>query len=116
MADVGTHHFIHSSAKSDRVLVPQPSQDKHDPLVSFPGLATARCLIALYFPELEPLLEDEHYSNLYGNLLQSRPRTFGSSTHVPSVNAGIQFRPSWRRPVHWYLYSSAGFQQFLLVR
>jgi hypothetical protein len=34
MADVGTHHFVKSSAKSDRVLVPQPSQDPHDPLVS----------------------------------------------------------------------------------
>ena len=35
MADVGTHHFVKSSAKSDRVLVPQPSQDPHDPLVCF---------------------------------------------------------------------------------
>lgn len=33
MADVGTHHFVKSSAKSSRVLVPQPSQDPHDPLV-----------------------------------------------------------------------------------
>lgn len=33
MADVGSHHFVKSSAKSDRVLVPQPSQDPHDPLV-----------------------------------------------------------------------------------
>ncbi|KAJ5083039.1 hypothetical protein N7532_012082 [Penicillium argentinense] len=32
MADVGTHHFVKSSAKSNRVLVPQPSQDPHDPL------------------------------------------------------------------------------------
>lgn len=35
MADVGTHHFVKSSAKSSRVLVPQPSQDPHDPLVGF---------------------------------------------------------------------------------
>lgn len=34
MADVGSHHFVKSSAKSDRVLVPQPSQDPDDPLVS----------------------------------------------------------------------------------
>jgi hypothetical protein len=33
MADVGSHHFVKSSSKSDRVLVPQPSQDPHDPLV-----------------------------------------------------------------------------------
>ncbi|KAF9891879.1 hypothetical protein FE257_002841 [Aspergillus nanangensis] len=32
MADVGSHHFVKSSAKSDSVLVPQPSQDPHDPL------------------------------------------------------------------------------------
>ena len=34
MADVGTHHFVKSSANSDRVLVPQPSDNPHDPLVS----------------------------------------------------------------------------------
>ena len=31
MTDVGSHHFVKSS---DRVLVPQPSGDPHDPLVS----------------------------------------------------------------------------------
>lgn len=34
MSDVGTHHFVKSSAKSDQVLVPQPSSDPSDPLVS----------------------------------------------------------------------------------
>lgn len=33
MTDVGSHHFVKSS---DRVLVPQPSEDPHDPLVSPP--------------------------------------------------------------------------------
>ena len=33
MTDVGTHHFIKSSSTPDRVLVPQPSDDPHDPLV-----------------------------------------------------------------------------------
>lgn len=33
MTDVGSHHFVKSS---DRVLVPQPSDDPHDPLVSLP--------------------------------------------------------------------------------
>ena len=33
MTDVGSHHFVKSPAKSDRVLVPQPSDDPHDPLV-----------------------------------------------------------------------------------
>lgn len=34
MADVGSHHFVKASSRSDRVLVPQPSQSPHDPLVS----------------------------------------------------------------------------------
>lgn len=38
MADVGSHHFVKSSSKSDRVLVPQPSEDPHDPLVCLPVL------------------------------------------------------------------------------
>ncbi|GKZ35881.1 hypothetical protein AbraIFM66950_006681 [Aspergillus brasiliensis] len=32
MADVGSHHFVKASSRSDRVLVPQPSQSPHDPL------------------------------------------------------------------------------------
>ena len=32
MADIGGHHFVKSGDKSHRVLVPQPSTDKHDPL------------------------------------------------------------------------------------
>lgn len=32
MTDVGSHHFVKSSDKSQRVLVPQPSPDKNDPL------------------------------------------------------------------------------------
>ena len=36
MIDAGNHHFIRSAA--DRVLVPQPSSDPHDPLVRAPNL------------------------------------------------------------------------------
>ncbi|PWY94624.1 MFS transporter [Aspergillus sclerotioniger CBS 115572] len=32
MRDVGTHQFVKASSRSDRVLVPQPSQSRHDPL------------------------------------------------------------------------------------
>lgn len=32
MTDVGAHHFVKSGDKSHRVLVPQPSEDPHDPL------------------------------------------------------------------------------------
>jgi hypothetical protein len=34
MVDVGTHHFVKSAAGTHSVLVPQPSDDQHDPLVS----------------------------------------------------------------------------------
>jgi hypothetical protein len=33
MVDVGTHHFVKSAAGGHSVLVPQPSDDEHDPLV-----------------------------------------------------------------------------------
>lgn len=32
MTDVGSHHFV-KGAKQQQVLVPQPSDDEHDPLV-----------------------------------------------------------------------------------
>ena len=32
MADIGSHHFVKSGDKNHRVLVPQPSDDKNDPL------------------------------------------------------------------------------------
>lgn len=32
MADIGSHHFIKSTGKAHRVLVPQPSDSAHDPL------------------------------------------------------------------------------------
>ena len=32
MADIGSHHFVKSTGKANRVLVPQPSEDPHDPL------------------------------------------------------------------------------------
>ena len=32
MTDVGSHHFVKSSATSQKVLVPQPSADPNDPL------------------------------------------------------------------------------------
>ncbi|KAJ5261067.1 hypothetical protein N7478_011662 [Penicillium angulare] len=46
MADVGTHHFMKSSSKSDRVLVPQPSQDPHDPLVTSTSVPSIYVFIA----------------------------------------------------------------------
>jgi len=33
MSDVGSHHFVKAGGNSSKVLVPQPSDDPHDPLV-----------------------------------------------------------------------------------
>ena len=49
MADVGSHHFV-KSGKSDRVLVPQPSQDPHDPLVC--AFCTHDCIDIMIFQPL----------------------------------------------------------------
>lgn len=32
MTDVGTHHFVKAAAGQHSVLIPQPSDDQHDPL------------------------------------------------------------------------------------
>jgi hypothetical protein len=34
MTDVGSHHFVKAGTGTHSVLVPQPSDDEHDPLVS----------------------------------------------------------------------------------
>ena len=46
MTDVGSHHFIKSKDNAT-VLVPQPSQDPHDPLVSSSSLL--QTLMDYYF-------------------------------------------------------------------
>lgn len=40
MVDVGTHHFVKASGSENSVLVPQPSDDQHDPLVRQSSLDT----------------------------------------------------------------------------
>lgn len=51
MVNVGTHHFVKSSPKSDRVLVPQPSDNPHDPLnwSTFWKFSTLTCATAVTF-------------------------------------------------------------------
>lgn len=51
MADFGTHHFVKSNASTHRVLVPQPSDDRHDPLnwCTFWKLSTLTCATAASF-------------------------------------------------------------------
>ena len=51
MADVGSHHFVKSATNSERVLVPQPSDDPHDPLnwSAFWKFSTLTCATAATF-------------------------------------------------------------------
>jgi hypothetical protein len=37
MKDVGSHHFVKAGGGHHDVLVPQPSDDEHDPLVCSPS-------------------------------------------------------------------------------
>lgn len=111
MADVGTHHFVKSSAKSDRVLVPQPSQDPHDPLVSIARIEAH--LVGEYSDnqvdtELESFLEVERYGYLDCNFVQSRPGTSCPGTHVSTIDGVVQFGPCWCGAIHGSLYSGAG--------
>ncbi|ODH42447.1 hypothetical protein ACO22_01192 [Paracoccidioides brasiliensis] len=46
MRDVGSHHFVKSSKSSDRVLVPQPSDDPNDPLNWSPFWKTCTMTLA----------------------------------------------------------------------
>ncbi|KAG8528189.1 uncharacterized protein KY384_007106 [Bacidia gigantensis] len=52
MRDVGSHHFVHAG-KSDKVLVPQPSDDPHDPLNWSRAwkFSTIACSLALTFTQ-----------------------------------------------------------------
>lgn len=36
MTDVGMHHFVKAGTGGHSVLIPQPSDDEHDPLVRLP--------------------------------------------------------------------------------
>ena len=53
MRDVGSHHFVKSATHSENVLVPQPSNDPHDPLnwSSFWKFSTLTCATACTFTQ-----------------------------------------------------------------
>jgi hypothetical protein len=58
MIDVGTHHFVKSSAAGKQVLVPQPSDDEHDPLNWSPlwkGLAIYCATLTSFAQGMGPL-------------------------------------------------------------
>ena len=81
MTDVGSHHFVKSGVGSDRVLVPQPSADPHDPLVRMPIVQLYRHY-ANIIAELEQVLEVLDHSNGDSGLVCSRIRPSCSGPNV----------------------------------
>lgn len=111
MADVGSHHFVKASSRSDRVLVPQPSQSPHDPLVSGIAVGAIRHLKAdRIATELEQNVEDDRYLLVYCSFFQSGSRTFGLGTNVSPVDGGFRHGLCRRGQVHWRVYSGVGIQ------
>lgn len=81
MTDVGSHHFV-KGAKGHQVLVPQPSDDEHDPLVS---LVHPRRLMDIGIDisvELEFSLEGLNYLHSYCGDVCPRTGPFGTCANV----------------------------------
>lgn len=81
MTDVQGSHFVHAhNSASSTVLVPQPTEDIHDPLVSWAVNFLRRRHLqepqkADHRTELEPILEDD-YTHQSG-LFRYRKRCYG---------------------------------------
>ncbi|KAJ5175840.1 uncharacterized protein N7482_001717 [Penicillium canariense] len=70
MTDVGSHHFVRQSGASSNVLVPQPSQDRHDPLNWNKYWKFVTILIAMgsnFIMGIGPLA----LSPMFGNLIEA---------------------------------------------
>ena len=114
MTDVGSHHFLKSTAGAGVVLVPQPSDDEHDPLVSGACLCSLTQGSAINL-ELEHLLENFSHLLRNGKLFLSRTWSVSNRTDVPGPDRCIQFRPCGRYQLHRNLHYSPWVQQFHLV-
>lgn len=114
MSDVGSHHFVKAGEGSGNVLVPQPSNDPHDPLV---GLAQTKVAMqTLTLAELESILEDLSDILVNSRLLRPRLRTASISAYVSTTHGSFRCESCGRRPIHWCMYPCARLQQLHLVR
>ena len=114
MRDVGSHHFVKSAAGSDRVLVPQPSDDPHDPLVRVSVIATCATVL-MQGIELEPLLEGFNHLAVHGGELCPGNGSTCPCTDVSGIDEGLRQRPGGRGTVYGCVHSCVGVLEFLLV-
>ena len=121
MMDVGEHHFVKSSASSDRVLVPQPSDSKHDPLVSTllamsdrfmcsgrPLVATE--LIHHFLSELDQVLEILGHNMFDHGFFCPGVWPLGSGSHLPAVDREVQHRSGGCYSIYGCCHSRPRFQ------
>lgn len=132
MVDVGSHHFVKSFTKSHRVLVPQPSDDPHDPLVRSTSYVRpqasfisnddgGRILPCLNGSLLCQLIELEHLLEiLYNGMCNSRNvhtghGTFVVSSHVSRADRSFSLEFDGCNTIHWSCYTRPRIQQLYLV-
>jgi hypothetical protein len=82
MTDVGSHHFVKAGTGTHSVLVPQPSDDEHDPLVCYFSGHHLIILLFLTSIELESLLERGYNVLRNSDFLHARHPTTLIGTHV----------------------------------
>ena len=128
MTDVGSHHFIKSKANGT-VLVPQPSQDPQDPLVSHTS-ALGPPLTIIGFGwimnehyeadsfrsiELEPIMEVLGNGIHFICLIRADSFSAGLRTYISGPCKGFQLGSIRRRAIYRNDHSGVGLCKFLMV-
>jgi len=114
MSDIGTHHFVKAGEGSGNVLVPQPSNDPHDPLVSL--VQSSALTQMLTTAELEPFLEDFGNILINSSLFCSGFWAISISAYVSAANESIRCESRRGCAIHWCLHSGPWLQQLHMVR
>jgi len=95
MTDVGSHHFVKAAGSSSRVLVPQPSDDPHDPLVG------STCLWLNHSPntypsfgliELVASMEGCHFGKRPAFYFCTRIWSIGPRSYVRGLHCGFRIK------------------------
>ena len=119
MTDIGSYHLIRSE-RNKTVLVPQPSDDVHDPLVSdcktsdrikLQANQRKRVELMITMVELESVLEDLCNHIYSASRLCTNTWSIGHCTNLPSTYARFPLRLSWCGTVHWNHHTDLRIQQ-----